>query len=414
MNRPKETKVYPTNWIIRAFVFIFFTFFAWRYKIKKRMPSEVKSLKPPYLVLGNHVGFWDPFVAGNFLPHFIHFVSSDVAFSNPAFGFFLTRLGTIPKKKNVRDTKVIRDIIAVIRQGECVGIYPEAVRNWAGSNFPIDPSIAKLIKMLQVPVVVPKLQGMNLFNPRWSKKLRHTRVLVDYSLLFTKSDILESSLTEIHTKLSHAIKHDEVEYQRTAQVRIRSKVMAEHISHALYVCPQCHGIDTFICKGNLFKCHNCQYDIEINSYSFFERISSGTLYFDNIRDWYYWQEDFLIQMMIRKLKERFSEPVFADKSSEVFVGQDGRFISMGRADASLFIDRIEFAFELKEKLIMNYDDLLTINPQVNERLEILYKDQAYRVVGARDGVSALKWEVAVNAIWRELGQNHKLSPYIGA
>ncbi len=228
---------------------------------------------------------------------------------------------------------------------------------------------------------------------------------MDYSVLFTKSDISELSLDEIHSKLSIAIRHDEVAYQRTALIKVHSKVLAEHISHALYVCPQCHEIDTFICKGNRFICNCCQYDIEINSYSFFERISAGKLYFDNIRDWYYWQESFL--------KEEYSEVVFSDKDSEVFYGgQGGRFVLMGRADVSLFIDRIEFDFDSKEKLIMNYDDLQTINPQVHERLEIIYQDQAYRIVGSRDGVSALKWEVAVNTVWRESGQNHKLSPYI--
>ena len=61
---------------------------------------------------------------------------------------------------------------------------------------------------------------------------------------------------------------------------------------------------------------------------------------------------------------------------------------------------------------MNFNDLQTINPQVNERLEIFYKSEAYRIVGSRDGVSALKWEVALNAIWNKLGQKHKLSAYI--
>ena len=61
---------------------------------------------------------------------------------------------------------------------------------------------------------------------------------------------------------------------------------------------------------------------------------------------------------------------------------------------------------------MNFSELQTINPQVNERLEIYYKNEAYRIIGSHDGVSALKWEVAVNAIWKKLGQHNKLSHYI--
>ena len=123
------------------------------------MPREVKKLKSPYLLLSNHIGFWDPFIVGHFLPRFTHFVSSDAAFKARVAGFFLPRLGTIPKKKNLRDTKVIRDMDAVITQGENVGLFPEAVRNWAGLSLPIDPSIAKLIKFLKAPVVVASMKG---------------------------------------------------------------------------------------------------------------------------------------------------------------------------------------------------------------------------------------------------------------
>ena len=54
----------------------------------------------------------------------------------------------------------------------------------------------------------------------------------------------------------------------------------------------------------------------------------------------------------------------------------------------------------------------TINQQIIDGVEIYYTDEAYRCVGGRHGVSGLKWEVAVNAIWKKLGQDHKLSVYI--
>ncbi len=62
----------------------------------------------------------------------------------------------------------------------------------------------------------------------------------------------------------------------------------------------------------------------------------------------------------------------------------------------------------------NFNDLQTINPLVNEKLEIFYNDEAYGIIGGTESVSALKWEVAMDAIWKNLGQLHKLSPYIKA
>lgn len=410
----KSKKSYPTSYYIRFVAWLLFNLFAVVFRIKKKMPEEVKKLKPPYLVLGNHVGYWDPFVTGNFLPHFVHFVSSDAAFRNPFNRFFLTRLGTIPKKKNVRDSQVIRDIVSVIRQGENVGIFAEAVRNWAGSSLRMDPSIVKLLKLLKVPVVVPVLKGMNLFNPRWSPKLRYTRVEVEYKLLFHHNELATLSDQEIFTRLSDAMKHDEVEYQRTKMNKIHSAHKAENINHALYICPECHTIDSFKTAGNNFECALCGYDIHIDEYGFFERASEGKLFFDNIRDWYYWEEKWLLRHVADLFDKKSNDFIFEDQNSAFYeTNENDEIVFVDHVDIKLYIDRIEIYFYTKkEKKTLNFDDLQTINPQVNDRLEIFYNNKAYRAIGHRPGVSALKWEVALNAIWNKLGQKHKLSAFI--
>ena len=378
------------------------------------MPVEVQQLKPPYLVLGNHVGYWDPFVIAYFLPYFTRFVSSDTTVRNPLLRFFLTRLGTIPIKKNTRDSQVIRGILTAIRQGDNVGIFPEALRNWAGSSFKMDPSIAKLIKLLNVPVVVPVLKGMNLFNPRWSNKLRYTQVEVDYHLLFEKEKPRDLSLEEIFAQLSEVIQHDEVAYQQLNRNKIYSKRKAEHISYALYVCPSCHAIDSFRAKGNDFTCTNCQYDIHINSYGFFERISNGNLFFNNIRDWYNWEEKWMLNHVYDLYDKKSDAIIFEDKRSKLYHSNTGGKLNyIDDVNIRLYIDRIVIeSLSQKDDFVFNYDDLQTINPQLSDRVDIFYKDEAYRFEGRRLGVSGLKWEVAVNALWKRLGQNHKLSIYI--
>lgn len=410
----KQKRAYPTKCYIRVLTFIVFTFFTLFYRIKKKLPIEVKKLQSPYLILSNHVGFWDPFIVGHYLPKFTHFVASDASMRGKVIRFFLTRLGTIPKKKNMRDTKVIRDIVSVIRQGENVGIFPEAVRNWSGSSFQMDKSVVKLIKMLNVPVVVAVLKGMNLFNPRWAKKLRRTHVEVEYKLMLNQEQVGLLSEDEIFELLKNTLKYDEVEFQKANMNKIYSKRKAENINHALYVCPECNAIDSFSVARNDFICSECDYDIHINEYGFFERLNKGKLYFDNIRDWYYWQEQWLLKEVSVKFDKNFKDIIFEDRNSEIYhTSSDKELDFVGVADVKMFIDRIEIKFiENNHSLIFNFDELQTINPQINDRLEIYYNNQAYRVIGSRPGVSALKWEVAVNAIWRKLGHNTKLATYI--
>ncbi|MBT5426865.1 MAG: 1-acyl-sn-glycerol-3-phosphate acyltransferase, partial [Bacteroidetes bacterium] len=385
--RKKQKDVYSTKFVIVVFVRFLFTMFSWYYGIRRILPKEVKRLKSPYLVLGNHVGFFDPFVVGNLLPKLTHFVASDASFKTPAFGFFLRGLGTIPTKKNIRDTKAIRDIISVIKQGDNVGIFPEAVRTWSGTSFPIDPSIAKLIKHLKVPVIVPILKGMNLFNPRWSVKTRRTLVEVEYTLLVSAEEIASLSADAIYEKLCMVLRHDEVDYQRDKMNRIRSKHKAEYISHVLYVCPECHSVDSFSCEGNDFKCRSCGYDIHIDSYSFFSRPNGGNLHFDNIRDWYNWEEKWMHKRVTEQLQEDTGHLFFTDSKSLVYqLPENGNAKLIGEADISLYGDKIIVHFyDETEDLVWNFEDLQTINPQVYERLEVFYDNKAFRIIGGTKG-----------------------------
>lgn len=310
-----KNRAYPTKYYIRFITYVFMEVFIKYFQIKKELPKEVKELKEPYLLLSNHVGFWDPFIVGHFLPRFTHFVSSDAVFRNPLLRFFLTRLGTIPKKKNIRDTKVIRDILAVLRQGENVGVFPEAVRNWSGKSFPMDPSIVKLIKMLKAPVVVVTLQGMNLFNPRWSKKKRKTQVNVVYTLMLNKQEVNDLSEEDIFTRLNNTLVHDEVEYQRVHMNPIYSKHKAVGIGHALYVCPQCNSIDSFSSKHNKLGCEKCNYSLLINKYGFYELMSGDRLYFDNMQDWYDWQETWMLKYVADKVTDKYEAVIFEDLKS---------------------------------------------------------------------------------------------------
>ncbi|MCB0667094.1 MAG: 1-acyl-sn-glycerol-3-phosphate acyltransferase [Saprospiraceae bacterium] len=405
---------YPTKGYVRLLVFVVFWVFVRYYRIKRNIPAEVRNLKRPYLLLSNHVGLWDPFIIGHLLPRFTHFVSSDAAFRDPVNGFFLPRLGTIPKKKNVRDTQVIRDIIQVLRQGENVGLFPEAVRNWAGSTLPIDRSIAKLIKLVEVPVIVAVSRGMNLFNPRWSRKIRRTKVEVSYRILLDTDQIQTLSVDTIYNRIVSALQHDEVAHQRKHLNPVLSQKRAEHINHTLFVCPECHSIDPFRPSGNQFSCAKCDYTISIDKYCFFEVKSSHKLHFDNIRDWYNWQEAWLSQHIFNIYDQASEEVIFKDENVKLYEAEDDRSMRfIGIAQMILYWDRIVLKLGPgRPDRILTIRELQTINPQVNEQLEIIYPQAFYRVTGIRPGVSGLKWEVAVNALWKKMGQQHKLAPYI--
>lgn len=138
------------------------------------------------------------------------------------------------------------------------------------------------------------------------------------------------------------------------------------------------------------------------------------MYFNTIRDRFNWEEKFLLQNIYNKFDRGFRGLIFEDKQSKVSKTNDkGKHILQGVADIRLYIDRMEIVFSVGQKaLIFDYKELRTINPQLNERLEITYGGNEYRIIGSRKGVSGLEWEVAVNAIWKKRGEHSKLSSYI--
>lgn len=395
---------------MHGFLRVFLSAYTRIFSIRSKISKDVKDLKAPYLLLSNHIGTWDPFVVGYFLDKPIHFVSSDAVFRDRFMRFLLTRMGVIPKKKNVKDTKVIRTMLSVIENDNCIGLFPEASRSWTGRTMHIDAATAKLVKLLKVPVVCAKMKGMQLFNPRWGTRLRMTRVIIDYKVSLTKEEVLEMNESEIREIIRNSLYHNEVEYQRIQQNKIYSFEKAEYISYVLFTCPKCKSIGEISTKGDDFYCTSCESKWRVNKLGFFEGKGHESQ-FDNINDWYDWQLSYFNHFIEDKVNANYNDVIFSDKNMVLFKEKKNGFRRVGLCDMYFYVDRIEIIFQRGKKMILPIKDIQTLSPQLRERIEILFDDKAFRVKGRRKGVSGLKWEMACNVVWKKEGQEYKLSTY---
>ena len=395
---------------VHSILKIILFFYTRLFSIRSTISPEVKSQKAPYLLLSNHIGTWDPFVVGFFLKDPIHFVSSEAVFRDRFMRMILSRMGVIPKKKNIKDTKVIRTMVTTVNNNNSVGLFPEASRSWTGRTMYIDTSTAKLIKLLNIPVVVSKMKGMQLFNPRWASLLRKTKVMIDFDLVISKDALLQLNEEEIHAKIVKALYHNEVEYQRIQMNRLYSFHRAEYISFVLFVCPECHSIGKIKNHFNDFECNECSSKWHIDAYGFFKGMGHQSK-FDNIIDWYDWQLKYFDTFIDEMASGSNEKPVFSDKNMLVFKEKGKGFKRIGKCKMIFYIDRIELHFTEKNKLIMDIKEIQTLSPQLRERIEIQYKDTAYRILSRKKGVSGLKWEMACNRIWKNYDQDYKLSNY---
>ncbi len=408
----KKSKHFKHHYFYVKLVHGLLYFFVRRYRVKANISEAVKNIDEPYLMLCNHVGSYDPFLVSKFIKKQPHFVSSDAVMRDPVIGFLFRKLGVIPKKKNVKDSQVIRDMVTVARAGGSIGLFPEGARTWTGTSLNYDPVIGKLVKLLKIPVITVKMKGMQLSNPRWGQKLRRVAMEIDYELAFTKEQIAEAGTQEIFDKINKDLFHDEVDWQRSKMHKITSDQRAEFIEYVLFLCEECESIGKIKSGGNDFECSKCGRKTHVNEYGFFENKAQKPQLFDNIRDAYNWQRTTFESYIQKHFHNKTFAPLFSDENMLIYKEVNYKMELIGKAALLFYINRIVIKLEEGKAMEFPIKDISVLNPQFKERIEVTYNNENYRFVGEKPGVSGLKWEIATSKIWELTGEGKKRSTYL--
>jgi len=333
------------------------------------------GIKPPFLIVGNHQNNWDGFMMSLYVDEPISFVVSDEQFRNPIVRRLLTYIDAIPTIKARIDISTIKQIIKAKKENRIIGLFPEGNRTWDGKTQPIYYSTAKLIKLLNIPVVVSKFKGGHLAHPRWAKSSRKGKIIFSYQLLFSETEIEEASVEQINQQLTAALEHDEFEFQEQNQFSYQGKKLAEKLENFLFACPKCETIGEMKSSNELFFCKECAYSVEYTEYGNFKS-NRGYVYFNNPRDWNEWQ----LGLLYEKLNVTHQKILYSSKN--IILKQGERYqplkkISMG----DISIDSRHFYFQSSDKgiqLKVPLDQIDGLNLQVKNQLDFYYENQLYR------------------------------------
>ncbi len=379
------------------------------FKISANIPVEVANINEPYLLLANHYGRYDPFIVSDFIHKKPNFISSDAILRDPLYGPLFRGLGAIGKKKGVRDSHLIREMKKVIDNGGAIGLFPEATRTWSGTTHFIDPSIAKLARLLNVPVITAKMKGAYAFDPRWARPLRRAKIKINYEIAVSKNQLKELTSAEVMEIINLKLNHDDIAFARTQKIKINCNHRAEYIERMLFQCPNCKSFDGFTSSKNSFSCNACNYSIEIDLYGFFT--SKNKVYFDNPRDWVNWQNQNFVEYVAQEINKGLNAPVFEANEMEIHEALgEGAMLKKGIGKVSFYADRIKITCVDFNKELFN-KDITSLSPQFKERIELFHLDKAYRFTSTQHQEPGIKWELAINAVWHQTNQAFKLSPY---
>ena len=394
----KSNKITINQWFYNTVKSLLRLWLENNFNLEADIPEEIKNLKPPYLILPNHQGFWDPFMAGIYLKQRIFYIASDAIFRSPFFGLIMRLLGVIPKTKAQSDIDALKNIFRVKERGDVIGIFPEGRRTWDGVTLPLVYSTSKLIRMLKIPVVVVVFKGGFFSQPRWGFHIQKGKVFMEYKILFRGDEVKSMKVESIHKKLAESLSFNEYEYQDEVAVKYKGRKPAEYLEQVLYTCPSCNTIGTMFSKGKMFSCTKCNYELEYNLLRKFES-SKNKVVFNNIRDWNLWQQKNLHSFLDNSLID--GKTILKDENLIFHTGYKsdklqnlthGSLSLVRSSSVDLLIIKNSMGEELKS---FPLTELAGTNIQNKERLEFYHQNTLYTMRGKFKRFSAYKWLNAV-------------------
>ncbi|MBS7527834.1 1-acyl-sn-glycerol-3-phosphate acyltransferase [Fusibacter paucivorans] len=351
-------------------------------KRKSKMTSNteaIKGLKPPYLVLANHLNNWDPLYINAVVPEPISFIAGERIFAkHRCFRKLLEYVGTIPIVKSETDLTAARKVMRAKKAGRVICIFPEGNRSWDGIyRHPVD-STAKLIKLLRIPVVTVQIKGSLLSQPRWSRTFRRGPVELDFKVLFQASEIEGLETNAILEKMNTALSHDEYAWVESHGFQYKGKKLAEGMESFLYICDHCGAEGSISTSDDLVTCERCGTSYRYNLHGLLEgrdRIISPRIWNERQR---------------ARLKRRL-------KNGRVVKGVGMVTI----LDASRNVhDRMhgELTFGINgftvNTLNIPLAELHGVNVQKGTQFEFRYDEHIYVIEFDRQGDSVFKWHEA--------------------
>ncbi len=225
------------NRILYRFVNLFLRPLILSYFRLQARGAEVVPAEGAALVLANHLALFDPIWLGALLPRPVYYAATEDLFRTPALARLIRWFGAFPKRKAASDMSAIRSIFAIAETGGLIGVFPEGVRTWDGTNSAVYPGIAKLIRRLKVPVCVCRFGGAYLAYPRWARWWRKIPVTGTFSRLYDAGAIPESD-ARIIADISAAISNPDYMLPIDPE-KYRRRGLAVNLTRLLYRCPGC-------------------------------------------------------------------------------------------------------------------------------------------------------------------------------
>lgn len=292
-----------------------------KHKVEK---INMEGLKPPYLILSNHMAFVDfELTATGTHPHKVNnVVNIDGFYRRP---WLLEWIGAICTRKFTMDMHLVKSIRKVLMRGDILCLYPEARYSPSGTTSYIPDSVGMMVHMNKVPVVAVVHHGNYLHAPVWDvPRKRKVPLYTTMTQIITAEEAATLSADELNEKIRSALAYDEYRYQEESGIHITESYRAEGMHKILYKCPHCKSELGMHSEGAELYCSECgkRWTLETTG-----KLSTkdGECEFERVPDWFEWQ-----RAEVRAEIER-GEYSFSDEVEVYSMPRCWKFEPLGKA-----------------------------------------------------------------------------------
>jgi 1-acyl-sn-glycerol-3-phosphate acyltransferase len=147
--------------------------------------EDLVPVKGPFILLANHESYLDPIIISTLLQRRIGFFTKSTAFADLLLQPIFKAYRSLPNRRYEIDPQVVRQAIQVLKNGNCIGIFPEGERTWNGKLLPFKYTTVKFLMSVQVPIVLVSIKGTFNVLPRWARRLNPGKIEIEVQKCFS-------------------------------------------------------------------------------------------------------------------------------------------------------------------------------------------------------------------------------------
>ena len=266
---------------------------SWQQKLKRQCGLTVdkkalRGVKPPFIVVFNHVGGSDQYIVSTALyPLAPNYMMSNWAEHNFPMAPLTRMAGVIHKIRFVPDVRAVRCAGRVLRNHRgVVAVAPAASYSIDGTPSYFDYGIAKFCKMFAVPVFALRMDGLYLYHNRFSKRQR-CKVHAAVTKVFDGTELAGMATEDVYKQLYEACDFNDFQYQRRvmASVIAPGGNTAEGMEYVAYRCLHCGAEFQMQGEGKFLFCTACGNAVRVNRYYLFEPVSTPCTWVEDLNQW---------------------------------------------------------------------------------------------------------------------------------